>query len=274
VSTCVQSKPRCIGLALSGGAVRGAAHVGVLQVLQREGIEPAVVAGTSVGSLVGAAYAAGLPAEELGQVFRTVRWPKLARLSWKNRFSLFDTRPMEDVIHSVLGVGEFDQLKKPFAAVACDVVSGEKVVLRSGALAPALRASSAVPGVFPPVEMEGRLLVDGCVADNLPVDVARELGADFVIAVDIVPPPQGARRPRNILELMMITGYLWSRANHPPAGAIECLIQPEVGAYLGWDFNEVELLEACGRTAAEKALPGLVAALSGEPRFVDPEPQP
>lgn len=258
----LKRKPRCIGLALSGGAVRGAAHVGVLEVLQREGIEAAVVAGTSVGSLVGAAYAAGLSAEELREVFRTVRWPRLARLSWKNRFSLFDTRPMEDVIHSVLGVANFDQLRKPFAAVACDVVSGERVVLRAGALAPALRASSAVPGVFPPVEMEGRLLVDGCVADNLPADVARDMGADFVIAVDIVPPPLGARRPRNILELMMTTGYLWSRANHPPETGLDCLIQPEVGAYLGWDFSDVETLEACGRAAAEQALPALRAALT------------
>lgn len=255
-------QPRCIGLALSGGAVRGAAHVGVLEVLQREGIEAEVVAGTSVGSLVGAAYAAGLSAAELRNAFRTIRWPKLARLSWKNRFSLFDTRPMEDVVHSVLGIADFDQLARPFAAVACDLVSGEKVVLRKGALAPALRASSAVPGVFPPVEMDGRLLVDGCVVDNLPVDVARQLGADFVIAVDIVPLPQGARRPRNILELMMITGYLWSRANHPPTSELDCLIQPHVGAYLGWDFKDVEQLEECGRAAAEQALPALRAALT------------
>lgn len=257
----LKRKPRCIGLALSGGAVRGAAHVGVLEVLQREGIEAEVVAGTSVGSLVGAAYAAGLPAEELREVFRTVRWPRLARLSWRNRFSLFDTRPMEDVIHSVLGVADFDQLSKPFAAVACDVVSGERVVLRTGALGLALRASSAVPGVFPPVEMEGRLLVDGCVADNLPVDVAREMGADFVIAVDIVPPPLEARKPRNIVELMMTTAYLWSRANHPPEADLDCIIQPQVGAFLGWDFSDVEALEACGRAAAEEALPALRAAL-------------
>lgn len=255
-------KPRCIGLALSGGAVRGAAHVGVLEVLEREGIAADVVVGTSVGSLVGAAYAAALPATKLKEIFRTVRWPRLARLSWRNRFSLFDTRPMEDVIHSVLGVVTFEELHKPFAAVACDVVSGERVVLRQGPLALALRASSAVPGVFPPVEMEGRLLVDGCVVDNLPVDVARELGAEVVIAVDLVPPPEGARRPRNILELMMTTGYLWSRANHPPMNEVNVLIQPKVSAYLGWDFSDVEVLEACGRAAAEEALPALRAALS------------
>lgn len=257
----LKKKARRVGLALAGGAVRGAAHVGVLEVLQREGIEAEVVAGTSVGSLVGAAYAAGLPAQKLREVFRTVRWPRLARLSWRNRFSLFDTRPMEDVIHSVLGVASFEELPKPFAAVACDVVSGERVVLNSGPLALALRASSAVPGVFPPVEMGGRLLVDGCVVDNLPVDVAREMGADFVIAVDIVPPPRGARRPHNILELMMITGYLWSRANHPPESQLDFLIQPKVGAYLGWDFADVESLEECGRSAAEEALPALRAAL-------------
>ncbi len=253
----LQLHPRCIGLALSGGAVRGAAHVGVLQVLEEAGIRPAVVAGTSVGSLVGAAYAAGLSAAAIGDIFRTVRWPRLARLSLGSRYSLFDTRPLGRILQERFGVECIEGLARPFAAIACDVLTGERVVFRSGPLAAALRASSAVPGVFPPLDLDGRLLVDGAVLDNLPVGVARDLGADYVIAVDLVPPPSGNRRPRNFLELIMTTGYLWSRANHPAPGPAECRVVPDVADFLGWDLADVAELETRGRAAAEEALPGL-----------------
>lgn len=253
--------PQTVGLALSGGAVRGAAHVGVLQVLEREGIVADVVAGTSVGSLVGAAYAAGLPAEKISHAFRSARWPKLARIALRSHYSLFDTRPMGEMIRRTLGIDTFEELRRPFAAVACDILTGEQVVFRSGPLGPALRASSAVPGVFPPVELDGRLLVDGSVVNNLPVSVARQMGANFVIAVDIVPPPTGGRKPRNFLEFMMVTGYLWSRANHPDPATVDCVIRPAVSEFLGWDFDDVDDLEELGRAAAEAALPTLRQAL-------------
>lgn len=250
-------RPGRLGLALSGGAVRGAAHVGVLQVLEREGIFPEVVAGTSVGALVGAAYAAGLPAAEASAVFRAMSWPKLLRPSLSSRYSLLDTRRMVQVLRPALGVDTFEELKRPFAAVACDLLTGRRVVFRTGHLMPALRASSAVPGLFAPVEHGSELLVDGCVVDNLPVDVARDLGADYVIAVDLVPPPSGRRRPRNVLEVVTLAGYLWSRANHPPPSAVDCLITPDIGDSGAWSFGGVPDLEEAGRVAAEAALPRL-----------------
>jgi len=228
--------------------------VGVLQVLEREGIRADVVAGTSVGAVVGAAHAAGLSADDIGRIFRTVRWPRLARLSLRARHSLFDTRPLGRVVEEQLGVERFEELKLPFAAVSCDLLTGEKVVFRSGRLAPAVRASSAVPGVFPPVELDGRLLVDGCVTDNLPVDVVREMGADYVIAVDLIPPPTGRRPPRNVLETIIVAGFLWSRANHPDPATVESYILPDIADYLGWDFADVPELEARGRTAAESVI--------------------
>ncbi len=250
-------RPRTIGLALSGGAVRGAAHVGVLQVLEREGIRPDVIAGTSVGSMVGAAVAAGLPAEDLSRIFHRVRWPKLTRISLGHFMGLLDTRPFEKIFSELIGVGRLEELERPFAAVACDLLTGEKVVFRDGPLGPVLRASSAVPGIFPPVELDGKLLVDGCVVDNLPVDVVRKMGADYVIAVDLVPAPSGARRPRNVLEVVMVAGYLWSRANHPDPESVEAYIVPDIAGYLGWDFAEVPELEARGRAAAELLVPKL-----------------
>lgn len=260
-----KKRPERIGLALSGGAVRGAAHVGVLQVLEREGIVPAVVAGTSAGAMVGAAYAAGLPAAEISRIFRATSWSKLARLKLRSRFSLLDTRPMEEVVRTALGVATFEELRRPFAAIATDVLSGERVVFSSGDLGIALRASSAVPGVFAPVEHEGRLLVDGCVLDNLPVDVAREMGADYVIAVDLIPLPAGVRRPRNVLELVTVTGFLWSHANHPDPATVDCVITPAISEYLGWDFRDIPELEAHGRAAAEGVIVQLKHDVGLEP---------
>ncbi|NOZ93883.1 MAG: patatin-like phospholipase family protein [Acidobacteria bacterium] len=251
-----------IGLALSGGAVRGAAHVGVLQVLEREGIHPDLIAGTSVGSIVGAACAAGLAADDIGEIFRSSRWPKMARLSIRGKFSLFDTRPMQKTLADHLGVTTFEELSIPFAAISCDLITGQKVIFRSGHLPTALRASSAVPGIFPPVESGGRLLVDGCVVDNLPVDVVRRMGADYVIAVDLIPPPSGKHAPKNYLELMVVAGYLWSRANHPDPSTIDCHIVPQVSEYLGWDFRTAPEIEALGRSAAEAVLPRLTAELA------------
>jgi NTE family protein len=260
-----RSRPQTIGLALSGGAVRGAAHVGVLQVLEREGIRPDFIAGTSVGALVGAGCAAGVPADGLSELFREIRWPKLAKINIRSKFSLVDTRPLGRVLLERYGVERFEELELPFAAVCSDVLSGEKVVCRTGALDLALRASAAVPGIFPPVEVEPWLLVDGCVVDNLPVDVVRSMGADYVIAVDLVPRPTGNLRPRNVFELMMVVGFLWSRANHPEPDSIDCTITPAIEDYLGWDFDDVDELEARGRAAAERALPRLRRDLCLEP---------
>ncbi|HHQ48974.1 MAG TPA: patatin [Acidobacteria bacterium] len=255
--------PKTIGLALSGGAVRGAAHVGVLEVLEREGIRVDMVAGTSVGAIVGAAHAAGLGATEIGRVFRSSRWPSMARLSLRGKYSLFDTRPMEQTLEEHLGLTTFDELEIPFAAVSCDLVTGQEIIFRSGHLPTALRASSAVPGIFPPVRTGGRLLVDGCVVNNLPVDVVRGMGADYVIAVDLIPPPAGERVPKNYLELMVVAGYLWSRANHPDPATIDCHIVPQVGQYLGWDFRTAPEIEELGRAAAEAVLPQLRRDLGG-----------
>lgn len=254
-------RPKRIGLALSGGAVRGAAHIGVLQVLEREGIVPEVVVGTSVGAVIGAAYASGMPVSEISRLFRTVSWLRLGRPTWGNRLSLLNIELFEEFLRTNLPVETFEQLQKPFAAVACDVLSGERVVLQHGPLPRALCASAAIPGLFPPVELDGRLLIDGGVIDNLPVSLARELGADYVIAVDLFPPPTGQQRPSNMFELLLTAGSLWSRSNHPDPATIDCYLLPAIGNFLPWEFGQAEALEAHGRAAAELALAKLKADL-------------
>jgi NTE family protein len=244
--------------------VRGAAHVGVLQVLEREGIVPSIIVGTSVGAIVGACSAAGVSSAKMSHLFRSVRWFDLARLAWRKALGLFDLEPLEALVQDNISVRTFNELPRRFAAVACDITTGQRVVLQTGAIARAVRASAAIPGLFTPAEIDGRLLVDGGVVDNLPVDVAREMGADYVIAVDLFPPPSGRQRPENLFELLLVAGGLWSRSNHPHPSTIDCYILPDIGDYRVWDFDAVPALEACGRAAAERILPKLKADLGLE----------
>ncbi|HEX7333670.1 MAG TPA: patatin-like phospholipase family protein [Pyrinomonadaceae bacterium] len=162
-----------IGIALSGGAVRGLAHIGVLKVLQELGIKPAVVAGTSVGSIIGAALSAGMDWRELADMARSVFWPRLLHGRSLERFSL-------QYLPATI-----EHLKTPFAAVATIVSSGQPLTITSGALPSAISASCAVRLVRQPVIREGVKLKDGGFACVLPTHACRELGADFVIASDV-----------------------------------------------------------------------------------------
>lgn len=180
-----------IGIALASGGSRGCAHSGVLRVLEREGIPIAAVAGTSIGALVGGVYAAGIPADHIQREWLEADLPRVVRafLPGFPRAGLSSGREMERYIRSLIGDVRFEDLPIPFAAVACDLNTGEAIVLQSGPLAKAIRASASIPGVFHPVRWDGRLLVDGGLVDPLPIRVCRQLGADVVIGVDVVPLP-------------------------------------------------------------------------------------
>ncbi len=175
-----------IGLALGSGSARGLAHIGVLRALEEAGIEANVIAGTSIGALVGAVYAAGR-IRELEAEFR--------RFDWKTIGSMFDPvfprsglingRKIEGFIKSHLPARTFDELPIPFRAVATDLGTGHEVILADGDLLSAVRASISVPGILTPVNHDGRILLDGGLVNPVPVSVARALGADIVIAVDL-----------------------------------------------------------------------------------------
>ncbi len=230
----ISPRPR-IGLVLSGGGARGAAHIGILKILEELRIPVDVVAGTSMGAIVGGFYASGISPAELEAMVTSIEWneafrdrPPLEEISFRrkedsaNHLIKFDagvrdgqlTLPLgliqgqnlnfilkSRLIHAAL-LNDFDRLQIPFRAVATDIETGEAVVLDKGDLATAMRASMSIPGVFAPVEMNGRLLVDGGIADNLPVDVAKRLGAEILIVVNI----GTLRRPREKLtSAMMIT---------------------------------------------------------------------
>ena len=251
-------RKKTIGLALSGGATFGAAHVGVLQVLEENGIRPDVVAGTSAGALVGAAYCAGVPLSEIDMLFRTMNWPTLIKISIRSPLSIFDTQPMEDFLRKKIGDIEFKDLKIPFAAVSCDITTGEKIVLDSGPLAPAVRSSAAIPGLFSPVELNDRLLVDGGIVDNLPIEEVRTMGANYVIASDVSRRGGTSKKPENPFEVLLAMVYIMqARAALPNENACDCYIRPKVSQYSSWGFKDAPQITEAGREAASQVLPTL-----------------
>ncbi len=178
-------RPR-VGLALGSGSARGLAHLGVIRAIEEAGIEVSCIAGTSMGALIGAIHAAG-KLDELEASFRDFDWKKTASFFdvVLPKSGLLDGAKVVELVRTHIHADAIEMLGKPFAAVATDIVSGEEVVIRSGDVIDAVRASISVPGIFTPVRSNGRVLVDGGLTNPVPVSVVRSMGADIVIAVDL-----------------------------------------------------------------------------------------
>jgi NTE family protein len=245
--------PIRLGLALGGGAVRGAAHIGVLEALDSAGIEPAIITGTSAGALVGALYSAGTSPAEISKISRTLRWARLIRPA-RTRKALFETSRLGVFLDGVLGGRDFDALIRPFAAVACDLTNGREVVMRDGPVATAVLASAAIPGVFPPVVRNGQALVDGGLVTMVPAALAREMGADIVLAVD-VSGPLPRRQPTTLLQVMVAVSALQPGGSDRLASDADLVISPEVDEYAFWELSRIAEFEEAGRVATEQALP-------------------
>lgn len=198
----VQGSRPTVGLALGGGAVRGCAHVGVLKVLEKEGIPVDLIAGTSVGSIVGALYASGVPVKEMERLISGIRWRNLVRLTCP-RAAFVENSPLAHWLEKQIGKRIFEDLKIPFAAVASDAQTGEAVILRTGSVAEAIRASTAIPFMMHPVRYHGRILIDGGVVHKVPAALARSMGADLVIAVDVGIPAFATGPARNLIDSLL-----------------------------------------------------------------------
>ena len=266
-----------MGLALSGGAARGLAHIGVLEVLEKHGIPIDLIAGTSSGAIIGAAYAWD---RDIARINRDA-----LDANWKNIRPILDPtfpktgfirgRKLRNLLASYVGGDTcFADLEIPFACVATDIDTGEAVILRSGSVPEALRATVLMPGVFKVHYHEDRYLVDGGLTVPVPVELAREMGADFVIAVNANPDVASRRgtsaRKRVeagkeptiwqvISQAIYISTYALSLTNLERADAV---IEPDLGEFNLTDFNRVpEIIEA-GRLAAEHAIPEILRKLA------------
>ncbi len=245
-------RPR-VGLVLSAGSLRAVAHVGVIHALEDAGFPIDVVAGTSMGAVVGAMYASGLPPKRLREFAGTINVGSGNNLTAASLVSLllFDkllsSENTELMLRKNIGGVRFDQTLKPFACVAMDVYTGEKVIFREGDVAAAVRASMNLPGIFRPIEYRHRFLVDGGVVDYIPVDAARLLGAEWTIA-SVTETDYTTSRPENVLESLLqvidIRGSYLSREQRKQA---DFLIEPPVGD-IGM-FEDHRILEAIDKGA-------------------------
>jgi NTE family protein len=179
-----------VGLALSGGAARGFAHLGVLKVLVAHGIPIDFIAGTSAGSFAGGAFASGLSVEQIIEIGKESGWLKLGKFAFSAK-GLLSNAPMGEIIKAKFPHTRFEDLPIPFAAVVCDLETGDEIVLKEkGDVAFAIRASCAIPGVFVPLEDErGRILIDGGAVAPVPTKAVRKMGAEIIIAVDVIADP-------------------------------------------------------------------------------------
>lgn len=246
-------EPR-IGIALGGGFARGIAHVGVLRVLERNGIPVSAVAGVSAGSIVAAAYASGATLDEIEAVARTMRFRDVARWTL-SRYGFADTDRMNGFLKRALRHFEFEKMRIPLAVVASDLSAGKPVVFRdSGDVSLAIRASCAYPGLFLPVREDGRYLVDGLLTMEVPAAPLRQMGATHVISVAI-PNPE-AIDPRSIFCVLTRSfQILSSRTEHEWRRESSLVIEPRVED-LSWDaFESFGKLVEAGEQAAEAALP-------------------
>ena len=293
-------RPR-VGLVLSGGGARGTAHIGVLKVLEQMRVTVDAIAGTSMGAVVGGLYASGLSARDIEKVMTSINWQDAFRdrppredldlrrkeedetFLVKYHFGVRDghivvpkglvqgqklTETLRRLTLPVARISDFDELPTPFRAVATDLESGDSVVIGSGDLTSAMRASLSAPGVFAPVEREGRLLVDGGIADNVPIDIARTMGVDLLIVVDVGSPllmrKQLTSAPLISNQIISILIERNAQAQLVTLSSRDILIRPDLGNASAFDFGSVARVISVGEKAARASTTQLAALAVSE----------
>lgn len=245
------------GLALGGGFSRGIAHVGVLRVFEREGIPISWVAGVSAGSIVAAGYAGGSDSHQLERVARSMRFKDVA--GWRiSKLGLVGSERMEAFLRRALPVHRFEEMKIPLAVVATDLKTGEPAVFRGkGEVFGPVRASCSYPGLFQPVRIDGRFLVDGAISMEIPALALRELGVENIISVAL-PPPAISQDPGSMFAVVNRCFQIMQRRTeaHWRNGS-NIILTPEVSGVAWDDFSQVDRLVEAGMMAAEKALPAI-----------------
>lgn len=253
-----------IGLALSGGGARGFAHIGVLKVLEEHGIRIDMIAGTSAGSIVGGGLATGLSASDIQALGRKISWFNMTGFSYSPR-GILSNASMGNFLRQNFPVQTFEELKIPFAAVTCDLERGEAVVLKdTGDLIFAIRSSCAVPGVFAPLEDDkGRMLVDGGVVEPIPTRVVKEMGADIVIAVDLLASGATFRGvPRTLLGMLFQSAMTMLRvASKNQHYRADVVIIPQIAHLRPDEISKREEFMALGEEAARAAIDSIKSLL-------------
>src|SRR5713226_6502419 len=250
-----------LALALGGGAARGFAHVGVIKALEAQGIVPDIVVGTSAGSVVAALYAGGANGFELQQLALSLEDGSVSDWVLPDR-GFIRGEALQNFVNKALANRPMNALPRKLAVVATELQTGEMTVLRSGDVGLAVRASSSVPGVFQPVRIGGREFVDGGLVSPVPAKVARDLGAEVVIAVDISSKPKNAKVSSTIEVLLQTFNIMSATVAQYELGQADVVIRPDVGSIRGTDFQSRHLAILEGEKAAAGKMEEVRAALA------------
>jgi NTE family protein len=256
-------RPR-VGLALAGGFARGIAHVGVIRALRNAGVPIDVVAGTSVGALIGACYCAGVPLNDMQRIARTTTFADFGRWtpSW---LGLANNLRMERYLERFTSIKTFEELTTPLAIAASDINEGVSVFYTRGLLGPPMRGSCAYPGLFVPIQFEGRTLVDGFLTSPVPVEGTLLLGADITIAVYLE--AGSFSTPRTAADVISRSFSIIQRhADLAWRQQADVIIEPDVKPFVWDDFTRTDELIAVGEAAAQAALPQILKVLGTEKR--------
>ncbi len=246
-------RPPRIGLALGGGAARGFAHIGVIQVLEESGIRPDLIVGTSAGSLVAALYASGRSGAELGQLADQMDESTITDWAFPGR-GLFRGEALARFVREYTGAKSIEQMRLPLGIVATDLDSGQPILFQRGDVGTAVRASSAVPAVFQPVKIGSREYVDGGLVSPVPVRFARQMGAELVIAVDISQSPEGGGTGDAIRMLLQTFAIMGRSINLFELRDADVVLRPALGTTSGTDFANRKRSIQAGRDATTAQL--------------------
>jgi len=265
-----------IALALGGGAARGFAHIGVIKALEAQGIHPDIVVGTSAGSVVGALYASGYDGFALQKIALEMDETTISdwAIPFLNKSSgVLKGEALQSYVNKAVRNQPIEKLKIPFGAVATDLKTGQPILFRRGNTGMAVRASSSVPGVFQPVTIAGRTYVDGGLVAPVPVRFAKEMGAEFIIAVNISSATDQAATASSVDVLLQTFTIMGQRLNQLELKDADVVITPALASMGGTDFNGRNLAVLAGEQAASKAMADLKARLKARQSTPAPAPR-
>ena len=242
-----------IGLALGGGAVLGAAHVGIIRALSEKDYEVKQIAGTSIGAMVGAFYAFGKDWKEIQEIASELEWIDISNISL-SKFGLLNNDKMGDLIQKHIGDKLIEDAQIPLSIVATDVSDGSKVVLTSGSVAEAVRASTCIPGIFEPVEIDGKLLIDGGVAENVPIKTVKGATNAFAVGVDLNY-RNTYSTPINVIEVVLNSfHFLMQKSDRLQTESADLLLKPDLSSFNRTEMSQIDALIDKGYEEALKFL--------------------
>lgn len=246
-------KDKKIGLALGGGAVLGAVHVGVLKALEEKNIKINAICGTSAGAIVAALYAFGKTPQEIEKIVVEFEWKKLSSLTL-SKYGILSNEKIGEIIKLNIGDKKFKDANIPLGMMATDIATGEKIILDKGSVADAVVASTCIPGIFIPVEIGGRFLVDGGIVENVPLSCLKNKDVDYLIGVDLVP-ERSYKKPENVIEVLYNSfNFLVKINKKAQTKEADLTIKPDLSEYNAVDMSQIKELIDLGYEETKKII--------------------